>query len=187
MTPQTTEKETFKEENIKTIFECWNEVINRFFQINGRTTRYEFWSFQTVSSFIFILAALIGLIFGHYKIVFELYALYFLVPFASSATRRLHDAGRSGYWVLPELILAPLVLICWEISVGFLILPVFLLLSYTTYLYTLLAEDGDLGANEYGEKIAEPRIYNQDSKVFIGFMVVVLSILWIIFLVALLF
>ena len=80
-----------EQESTKTIFDCWNEAIRRFFDVKGRTTRYEFWAFQTVSLFIFILASLVGLVFGYYKIIFELFALYFLAPATTVSVRRLHD------------------------------------------------------------------------------------------------
>jgi len=166
----------------KTIFNCWSEAIKRFFDIKGRTTRYEFWAFQTVSLFIFILAALFGFILGSYKIIFEIYALYFLAPATTVSVRRLHDIGLSGWWTVPALAFAIIMLVCWEMNTDFVVLPVFLLLSYMSYLYYILGEDGCLQDNAYGVKVYEPQIYNQDSKVFIIFMVTFLSVLWIIFL-----
>jgi len=166
----------------KTIFYCWSDAIKRFFDINGRTTRYEFWAFQTVSLFIFILAALIGSIFGYYKIIFEIYTLYFLVPATTVSIRRFHDLGMSGLWVTPAFIFGATMLICWELSLSFTLLPLFLLLCYMTYMYWLLSHNGESTDNIYGPKIPEPIICNQDSKVFITFMTVFLYVLWIIFL-----
>lgn len=179
--------ETFEQENMKTIFDCWSEAIKRFFDINGRSTRYEFWAFQTVSLFIFISASLIGFCFDLYKIVFEIYALYFLAPATTISIRRLHDMGLSGKFAVPALVLAIIMLISWEIGTDFTFLPLFLLLCYISYLYRILSGDGDNTDNIYGPKINEPEIYNQDSKVFIIFMALFLSILWIIFLIKAIF
>ena len=175
--------EIIEQENMKTIFDCWTDAIKRFFDINGRTTRYEFWAFQTVSLFIFILAALIGFCFGLYKIVFEIYALYFLAPATTISIRRLHDMGLSGKWAVPALVLAIIMLISWEIGTDFTFLPLFLLLCYISYLYSMLSDNGDREDNIYGKKVVEPEIYNQDSRVFIIFMALFLSALWIIFLI----
>lgn len=166
----------------KTIFNCWSEAIRRFFDLKGRTTRYEFWAFQTVSLSIFILAALFGFILGSYKIIFEIYLLYFLAPATTVSVRRLHDIGLSGWWTIPALIFAIIMLVCWEINTDFVILSVFLLLSYMSYLYYILSEQGYPQDNEYGIRVFEPEIYNQDSKVFIIFMATFLGVLWVFFL-----
>ncbi|MBQ8481237.1 MAG: DUF805 domain-containing protein [Alphaproteobacteria bacterium] len=177
---------TMEQENMKTIFDCWTDAIKHFFDIRGRTTRYEFWAFQTVSLFIFISASLIGFCFDLYKIVFEIYAVYFLAPATAISIRRLHDMGLSGKWAVPAFILAVIMLISWELGTDFVFLPLFLLLCYISYLYWLLSDDSD-NNNIYGNKIDEPEIYNQDSKVFIIFMALFLSALWIIFLINTLF
>lgn len=177
----------FESENTKTIFECWNEALRRFCDVKGRTTRYEFWAFQTVSLLIFIVAALIGFLFGSYKVIFEIYALYFLVPATTVSVRRLHDIGLSGWWVAPVSCLAVIMLICWELQTNFTILPLFLLLCATSYLYFMLSFDGETTDNAYGARVVEPKIYNQDSKVFVMFMAAFLGVLWIIFLIKILF
>ncbi|MBR1601120.1 MAG: DUF805 domain-containing protein [Alphaproteobacteria bacterium] len=176
------EKE-LEQKEMKTIFNCWSDAIKRFVDINGRTTRYEFWAFQTVSLLIFILAALIGFCFDLYKVVFEIYALYFLVPATTISIRRLHDMGLSGKWAIPAVILAVIMLISWETDTDFTFLPLFLLLCYISYLYQILSNDGEKEDNIYGRKVAEPDIYNQDSKVFIVFMALFMSVLWIFFLI----
>lgn len=187
MTGEIENNGVIEQENTKTIFDCWNEAIRRFFDVKGRTTRYEFWAFQTVSLFIFILASLIGLVFGYYKIIFELFALYFLAPATTVSVRRLHDLGMSGKWAIPAVVLAFIMLVCWEFEADFVIVALFLLLCYISYLYYILSFAADDGDNSYGKKVTEPEIYNQDSKVFVMFMAAFLSVLWIIFLVKVIF
>lgn len=181
MTENTPDYDNFRDENIKTIFDCWNEVIKHFFDTKGRTTRYEYWSFLTVTTFIFLLAVIVGSLFGFYKIITEIFAIYFLAPVTCSSVRRLHDAGLSGYLIIPETILMIVTLCYWEFSTDFTILPIFLLLCYTSYLYTLLASSAQQNDNDYGQQISEAKIYNQDSIVFIYFMTATLIIMWIIF------
>lgn len=176
-----------EQESTKTIFDCWNEAIRRFFDVKGRTTRYEFWAFQTVSLFIFILASLVGLVFGYYKIIFELFALYFLAPATTVSVRRLHDLGLSGKWAVPAVVFALAMLLCWELNSNLVIIALFLLLCYISYLYYVLSFAAEEGDNIYGKKVTEPEIYNQDSKVFVMFMAAFLSVLWIIFLVKVIF
>ena len=170
-----------KEESLKSIFDCWKEALRRFFDVNGRATRYEFWAFQTVSLFIFLLAALVGFVFNAYQIVLELYALYFLVPATTISARRLHDIGQSGWWSAPIAGCGLLMLFNNEFPTINNIMLVFATLSYMTYLYWWLSAEGDKTENLYGSKVQEPEIYNQDSRIFIIFMIVFLIGLWLTF------
>ena len=180
-----TSQNDINSKNVKTIFTCWTEAIRRFFDINGRTTRYEFWAFQTVSLLIFVAAAFVGLIFGIYKIIFEIYTLYFLIPATTISVRRLHDLGQSGKLVIPAVIFALLMLISWEMNWNGLLIFMFLCLSYMTYLYAILTAAGSEQINIYGSPVKEAKIYTQDSQVFIFFMAAFLVVLWLIFIIRL--
>ena len=181
---QSTDKIEIKTDNMKSIFSCWNEAIRNFFEVSGRTTRYEFWAFQTVSLFIFLAAALIGFAFDAYKIVFEIYAAYFIAPFATVCVRRLHDINLSGWFAAPAVLFAVMLLIFWELELN-MIMPQFLLLSYVTYLFCLLAAPGEKQNNKYGARVLEADIYNQDSQYFINFITVFMAVLWVCFFVSL--
>ncbi len=170
-----------QDENMKSIFDCWNEALRRFFDISGRTTRYEFWAFQTVSLFIFLLAALVGFIFNASQIVFEIFALYFLAPATTISVRRLHDLGQSGWWAAPIAGCGLMLLLNSEFGLINEIMAVFVTLAYMSYLYWLLSAEGDEGENIYGPCVHEPKIYDQDSRVFIIFMIVFLVGLWLTF------
>lgn len=170
-----------QDENMKSIFDCWSEALRRFFDVKGRTTRYEFWAFQTVSLFIFLLAALIGFVFNAYQVVFEIFALYFLAPATTISIRRLHDLGQSGWWAAPIVGCGFMLLFNSECDLVNSIMLSFITLSYMSYLYWLLSAEGDEGENIYGPCVYEPKIYDQDSRVFIIFMIVFLVGLWLTF------
>lgn len=167
---------------MKSIFDCWREALRKFFDTSGRTTRYEFWAFQTVSLFIFLLAAFIGFVFDAYQIVFEIFALYFLAPAVAISIRRLHDIGLAGHWALPMAFLGVFLLLNSELNWTDMTLPIFFSMVYMSYLYWILSADGDKEANIYGARVHEPQIYNTDSRVFMIFMTVFLCVLWLIFL-----
>lgn len=185
MTNDSSLSDDIKQENVKSIFQCWTEAISRFFDGTGRTTRYEFWAFQSVSLLIFIAAALCGFIFSSYKIIFEIFALYFVAPATAAGIRRLHDIGLSGFWMAPFSALGLWVLLCWEFEIGNLILAVFAFLCYISYIYWLLSFEGEKSANLYGDTVNEPRIYDQDSMVFVWFMAAFLLICWLVFIIKL--
>jgi uncharacterized membrane protein YhaH (DUF805 family) len=103
-------------------------VFERYAQFEGRSGRAEFWWFALANFIVgallqILAAAASGLIFLYF-----IYSLALLIPGLAVGIRRLHDTGKSGWFLLIALI--PFV--------GFIILIVF------------LATDGDAAANEYG-------------------------------------
>ena len=81
------------------------EVLQRYAQFGGRAARSEFWPFMLLHAgiawFLAALAALdlasIGWLFGALVLV---YLLATLLPWIGVVIRRLHDTGRSGWWIL---------------------------------------------------------------------------------------
>jgi uncharacterized membrane protein YhaH (DUF805 family) len=105
---------------VKTVY------TQKYADFSGRARRSEFW-FGWLADFIAgLVVGVIDALIGNKILAFVL-ALAALVPFFSSAARRLHDTGRSGWWLLLYL----------TIIGGFVIL------------YWLIL-DGDENANEYG-------------------------------------
>jgi uncharacterized membrane protein YhaH (DUF805 family) len=90
-------------------------VLQRYTQFVGRASRAEFWWFALAS---FIISAVLSIL-GRATVVFSvlgfIYSLAVLVPSIAVGIRRLHDTGRSGWWILIGLV--PLV--------GFIVLIVF--------------------------------------------------------------
>lgn len=102
---------------------CFSNALN----FSGRAPRSEYWFFVL---FMFLVYFVINILFvtvsvamfdvvnpeSIYVLVLAVYTLVGLVlffPFLSAAIRRLHDTGRSGWWVLIPLL--PLVGIIWYI------------------------------------------------------------------------
>ncbi|MBK5931727.1 DUF805 domain-containing protein [Halochromatium salexigens] len=122
------------------------EVLRKYTVFTGRSRRKEYWYYFLIN-FLIITALLIiddmlgtldpeagmGLLSG-------LYALAVLLPGLAVAVRRLHDTGRTGWWVLIALIpiVGPIILI-----------------------FFLIQESVD-GANQYGPN---PKAANKDDVV----------------------
>ena len=108
------------------------EVLKKYVVFDGRAHRTEFWMFTLISVVISIVLALIDVAIGTYGagggVLQGIYGLAVLLPSLAVGVRRLHDIGRSGWWLLLGLI--PLV--------GIIILIVW------------WAQEGDAGTNEYG-------------------------------------
>jgi uncharacterized membrane protein YhaH (DUF805 family) len=103
------------------------EVLKKYAQFDGRARRAEYWYFALVNTIVVV--ALIALDFAAdiYPILTGLYAFAVLFPSLAVAVRRLHDTGRTGWWILVALTV-----------VGAIVLLVF------------YVQDGDSDANAYG-------------------------------------
>lgn len=112
------------------------KVIQNYTNFSGRARRREYWMFALFNIIIsFVLGLISGLIQGTQEVesfgivdgIALLYGLFILLPSLAVSIRRLHDTGRSGWWVLIALV------------------PVasLLLLYY-------FVQDSQAGENEYG-------------------------------------
>ncbi|HEX4007774.1 MAG TPA: DUF805 domain-containing protein [Acidobacteriaceae bacterium] len=113
--------------------EWYRMVWQKYAQFDGRSRRKEYWMFALVNliigvalSFCFLAArgSILAIAFG---IVCFLYGLAALIPSLAVSVRRLHDIGRSGWWLLIDFI-----------PFGCFVLLIFFVL------------DGTPGPNEYG-------------------------------------
>ncbi|HEX6195588.1 MAG TPA: DUF805 domain-containing protein [Jiangellaceae bacterium] len=109
--------------------EWYLTVLKKYVIFEGRARRQEFWMFTLVNIIILAALAILMQAVGNiFTVLYVLYALAVFLPSLAVTVRRLHDTGRSGFWVFISLI--PLV--------GSIILIVFLAIA------------GDQGDNAYG-------------------------------------
>lgn len=110
------------------------KVFRQFGDFSTRARRQEYWMFVLFNIIFAIAAMVVDNILGTtmdplpYGVVYALYALAALIPGLAVAVRRLHDTGRSGWWILIAIV--PLI--------GGIVLLVF------------LCQDSQAGSNEYG-------------------------------------
>ena len=87
---------------IQSISTCMRKYVT----FSGRATRSEFWWFYLFTVLVNLVASFVGnLIFMSTFNIFFLYlstitSLILLLPSLAVAVRRLHDVGRSGWWIL---------------------------------------------------------------------------------------
>lgn len=114
------------------------KVLKNYAVFSGRARRKEYWMFA-LFQLIFALAAMaidniIGTTFKigeqsiPYGYVYMIYTLALLIPALAVAVRRLHDVGKSGWFLL--ICLIPIIGVIW--------------------LLVLLVTDSKPGDNEYG-------------------------------------
>ena len=109
-----------------------NCLTNNYVGFSGRASRSEYWFWVLFTMIVSLVAGIMdGFIFGSEfgtGTISNIAAVIYFLPGLAVFARRLHDVGRSGWWILSSI----------------LILPVLLLL------YWLIIE-GDSNPNEYGE------------------------------------
>jgi uncharacterized membrane protein YhaH (DUF805 family) len=111
------------------------KVLQQYADFAGRARRTEFWMFTLFSAIISIVLAVLDTMLGLTFVegttsgwLGLIYSLAVLLPGLGVTVRRLHDTGRSGWWLLIGLV--PFV--------GGIVLIVF------------CATAGNMGANSYG-------------------------------------
>jgi uncharacterized membrane protein YhaH (DUF805 family) len=92
------------QEAVKTCF-------SKYVDFNGRASRSEYWWFVLAYVIVAIVAGFI------HQVVYGLVVLAFLLPMLAAGARRLHDIGKSGWWLLLGLIpLVNLVLLYFAVQ-----------------------------------------------------------------------
>lgn len=117
--------------------EWYTEVLKKYAVFSGRARRKEYWVFTLVSTVISIILGIIDASLGAAMglddkdgigLLGALYSLAVLLPSLAVTVRRLHDTGRSGWWILIGIVPC----------VGFIVLIIF------------LVQDSQPDANQYG-------------------------------------
>ena len=118
------------------------DALKNYANFSGRARRSAYWYFVLFNFIFSIVAAILDNLFGTtikletaqgfmavpYGYIYILYALFMIIPGLSLSVRRLHDVGKSGWFILISLI--PLVGAIW--------------------LLVLFCTDSVPGANQYG-------------------------------------
>lgn len=84
------------------------DALKKYTQFSGRATRKEFWMFFLANMLIiFGLIVIDAGFFGNHNpqesILVSIYNLATIVPYLAISVRRMHDVGRSGWFVLVPL------------------------------------------------------------------------------------
>ena len=117
----------------------WIICMKKYVDFSGRARRAEYWMF-TLFSIVFAIAAIVldnvlGLVSEDtgYGVLYALFTLGIIFPGWAVTVRRLHDIGKSGWWILVDFI--PYIGSIW--------------------LFVLTVMDSQPGDNQYG---ANPKL-----------------------------
>ncbi|WPC72828.1 DUF805 domain-containing protein [Vibrio porteresiae] len=81
-------------------------ALRQFRNFHGRARRKEFWHFYLINIVIGLILSLLDGLFGTINpvngagMISAIYALIIIVPSIALFVRRIHDTGRSGWWLL---------------------------------------------------------------------------------------
>ncbi len=110
----------------------YTDVLKKYAVFSGRARRKEYWMFFLFNLVISVILSIVDSVAGTngsgVGVISTIYSLAVLIPSLAVGVRRLHDTGRSGWWILIGLI--PII--------GTIVLIVF------------LATEGNAGDNVYG-------------------------------------
>ena len=115
------------------------DALKNYATFSGRATRQQYWMFVLFSVIFSFLLGIVDGLFGFVNeidmgLLSTLFSLAILIPSIAILARRLHDIGRTGWWIL--LIFIPLI--------GAIVILIFTLL------------DSEKNENQYGESLKYP-------------------------------
>ena len=84
-----------------TFAEAVRSVLNKYADFNGRARRSEYWYWTLAVILGYLVIAILSAVLGKLgTILLVLAVLAVVLPGLAVAVRRLHDTGRSGWWLL---------------------------------------------------------------------------------------
>ncbi len=114
--------------DVNEIKEWYLKSLEKYVEFSGRARRKEYWTFVLVNLVISVLLSALEGIFGLFGFLGTLFGLFVFLPSLAVGVRRLHDIGKTGWWLLISFI--PLI--------GLIVLIYF------------FVQDSEPGSNQYG-------------------------------------
>jgi len=101
-----------------TFQEAVKDGFAKYTQFSGRSSRSAFWYWYLFEIIAGVAATLVDAILGTSPLVGVVLGLAILLPGIAVAIRRLHDTGRSGWWLLLWFLplIGPIVLIIFYLT-----------------------------------------------------------------------
>lgn len=90
-------------------------VFSKYATFSGRARRSELWYFCLFNIIVSIVLGAVGNLTG-LKFISSVYSLAVIIPGLAVVARRLHDIGKSAWWMLISLvpIVGSILLLIWE-------------------------------------------------------------------------
>lgn len=97
--------------------EAVKTVFSNYCNFKGRARRSEYWYFFLFNLIVSFVLGIIGNVTG-LTFISGIYSLAVLLPGIAVSARRLHDIGKSGWWLLISLVplVGAILLIVWTVK-----------------------------------------------------------------------
>ena len=119
------------------MFDYYTKVLKNYANFEGRARRSEYWYFYLVNILISIGLGIVDGVAGLATFgIADIYSLAILIPGIAVGVRRMHDVGKSGWFIL---------------------IPIYNLI--------LACTEGEQGSNEYGPNPKNPELDVTDHLV----------------------
>ena len=82
------------------------KVLKQYVDFSGRAQRMEFWMFTLIHMIILMVLMVVDMMITG-GLIYGIYVLALFLPTLAVGARRLHDTGRSAWWLL--LLLVPFI------------------------------------------------------------------------------
>jgi uncharacterized membrane protein YhaH (DUF805 family) len=77
------------------------EVLKKYAVFSGRARRKEYWMFVLINTIVSLILTVIDtIVFGESSLFNGIYSLAVLLPAIGAGIRRMHDIGKSGWFLL---------------------------------------------------------------------------------------
>ena len=100
--------------------EAVKSVFSQYVNFQGRSRRSEYWYFCLFSFIVSTILSVLGQVTGNniFNTIAGIFGIAILLPSLGVAVRRLHDIGKSGWFVLINLIpvIGSIILIIWYVK-----------------------------------------------------------------------
>ncbi|MGW6895605.1 DUF805 domain-containing protein [Streptomyces sp. NBC_00624] len=96
------------------------DVLKKYVAFSGRARRKEYWMYMLFNYIAIIIAVVLDVAIGTQPVITAIYLFAVLLPSLGVNIRRLHDTGRSGWWILFGIVplAGPITLLVFECLEG---------------------------------------------------------------------
>ena len=131
--------------------EHYTGALSKYATFSGRATRKEYWMYVLINILIAMVLSMLVKSTKGLDFIPALYAVAILLPTLALMSRRLHDIGKSAWWILIHLV--PII--------------------GPTILYCFFVLDSQTGPNAYGSNPKGDQYVAQSAKGYVALVITV--------------